>query len=90
MQDEKKFILLDILEQEYTDDNTGLKKPYYDIFIKDVAQMRVMKLRAYDNTAFSQKLADYMYLVGKEVRPVFSQKQNKSGIWVSVVEDILA
>lgn len=85
----KKYVLLDILEQSYTDDNTGEKKPYYDIYIKDLAQNRVMRLRALNNAVFSNKLPTLMSLVGKAVNPVFGQKLSKAGVWVSVVEDIL-
>jgi len=90
MQDEKKFILLDILEQEYTDDSTGLKKPYYDIFIKKDHQNKVVRYRALNNEKFSKRLDEYTLLIGKVVNPIFDSKTNKTGAEITVVDEILA
>jgi hypothetical protein len=90
MADVKKFVLMDIIEQEYTDD-LGVKKPYFDIYIKVAHQNKetMKRYRALRNETFAFRLPDYMALVGKEITPVFDSKTNKAGTEVAVVADIL-
>lgn len=85
---EQKYVLLDILEKNFSDRETGEKKPYYEIWVKNVSQNRILKFKPENSLDFSFKFNDYVALKNKQVMLKISAKEF-NGVLFAVISDIL-